>query len=364
MTTNLVGTTELVPLSRLELDPENPRLASFAEVEIDDLVVHLEMAYDAITVAESIARHGYFASEPVIVLPPDRKGIHRIVEGNRRYVALAGLASQEVRNSFLQADRWNDLAALRSISRDELIPALQVQSRRDATPILGYRHVSGILDWTPYAQAAFVADRVELEGYAFEDVSKMVGKRRNEVSALYRNYKIAQQGVESGANTAALEDAFSLLTVAMNAPALRDFIGAPSVSGVQPGEMPIAEERLPELVELITWIFGDGTPNSRVVEESRKIPTLGKVVGSPVGLTALRRGESLDAALLQITDRGMAPEERIVRRLTAARNSLRLASEDIDVCVENSDVANLLGQIDEEVQSLANYVHAEIARGN
>jgi len=353
VSSNLVGTTRMIALSKLELDPDNPRLASFDRVDPGNLIVHLEMAYDAITVAESIARHGYFASEPLIVLPEDDRGIHRVVEGNRRFVALSGLANPDVRREFMQADRWDELAAVRALSRDEEIPTLLVKSRREATPILGYRHISGILDWTPYAQAAFVADRVDLDNHSFDEISMMVGKRKSEVSSLYRNFKIAQQSVQAGVSTAALEDAFSLLTVAMNSPHLRDFIGAPSVSGIEPGMSPIREDHLPNLVELITWIFGDGTPNSRRVEESRKIPTLGKVVGSPIGLNALRNGDSLDAALAQISDTGMAPDERIVRRLNAARNSLRFAAEDIDVCAHNPEVASLLNLIEEEVQALA-----------
>jgi hypothetical protein len=353
MSSNLVGTALMIPLSKLELDPDNPRLASFDKVDPNNLIIHLEMAYDAITVAESIARHGYFASEPLIVLPADERGTHRIVEGNRRFVALSGLANPEIRREFMQADRWDNLASSRALSRDEEIPALLVDSRRDATPILGYRHISGILDWTPYAQAAFVADRVDLDGHSFDEISMMVGKRKSEVSSLYRNFKIAQQSVQAGVSTTALGDAFSLLTVAMNSPHLRDFIGAPSVSGIEPGINPISEENLSNLVELITWIFGDGTPNSRRVEESRKIPTLGKVVGSSVGLQALRNGDSLDAALTQISDTGMAPEERILRRLNAARNSLRYAAEDIDVCAHSPEVASLLSLIEEEVQSLA-----------
>ena len=59
-------------------------------------------AYDAITIAESIARHGYFESEPLVAVPyeaaypgekrGERSGEYVVVEGNRRLTALRALA--------------------------------------------------------------------------------------------------------------------------------------------------------------------------------------------------------------------------------------------------------------------------------
>jgi hypothetical protein len=217
---------------------------------------------------------------------------------------------------------------------------------------MGFRHISGILDWSPYAQAAFIADLVEVQGYTFEQVAPMIGRKRPDVAEMYRNFAIARQAAQLGIDATRLEDAFSLLTVAMGSPPIREFIGAMSGVKTVPGSEPIPPEKRDELEEVITWIFGDGTPNSRKVEESRKISSLGKVIASPVGLKALRDGATLDAAIAAIAEKGMEPQERIIKRLEAALNALKAASNDMDTCADEPEVARLLGEIAEELNGL------------
>lgn len=349
----LVGQASKVRLSDLELDPENPRLVSTREGDSQvDLAINLEMAHDSIVVAESIARHGFFTNEPLIVLPPNADGKHRIVEGNRRFVALSGLADPGVRASFYEKTKWDALAAQREISMDSEVPVSIVQTREEASSIMGFRHISGILDWSPFAQAAFVADLVETQGIAFEDVASMIGKKRQDVAEMYRNFAISRQATELGIDATRLEDAFSLLTVAMGSPNIREFVGAASGSKTVPGEPPIPTQRREELRETLTWIFGDGTPNSRKVEESRKISALGKVIGNPVGLKALRNGATLDAAQVAIAEKGMEPRDRIIKRLETALSALRHASTDMDTCNDEPDVLRLIEEIEEEVNGL------------
>jgi len=349
----LVGTAGFARLSDLELDPENPRLVTTREGESQmDLAINLEMAHESIVVAESIARHGFFTNEPLIVLPANADGKHRIVEGNRRFVALAGLANVEMRAQFYERAKWDVLASKCDIAMEDLIPISTVQTREEAASIMGYRHISGILDWSPYAQASFIADLVDAQKYTFEDVAPMIGKKRQDVAEMYRNFSIATQSTEMGIDVKRLEDAFSLLTVAMGSPHIREFVGATSGSKTTPGVKPIPAEKREELKEVITWIFGDGSPNSRKVEESRKISSLGKVIGNPVGLKALRDGATLDVAQAAIADKGMDPKDRILKRLETALNALKAASNDMDTCSSEPDVARLLEEIAEELNGL------------
>lgn len=357
----LVGVAGFALLRELELDPENPRLISSLEEgdTQEDLAINLEMAHDSIVVAESIAKHGFFTNEPLIVLPKGPNGKHRVVEGNRRFVALSGLANEQVRATFYERVKWDLLAGQREISLDSRIPISIVQTREEAASIMGFRHISGILDWSPYAQAAFVADLVEGQDYEFEDVASMIGRRRQDVAEMYRNYSIARQSSEMGIDATRLEDAFSLLTVAMGSPNIREFIGAPTGAKTLPGVRPIPEESRDELEEVITWIFGDGTPNSRRVEDSRKISLLGKVIGNPVGLRALRDGATLDAAQAAIADKGMEPKERITKRLGTALGALKAASDDMDTCGNELVVRDLLEEIAEELNGLQAFTRVE-----
>jgi hypothetical protein len=357
---NTVGEASHVRLCDLELDPDNPRLVSSRDGDTQaDLAVNLEMAHEAIVVAESIARHGFFTNEPLIVLPKDAHGKFRVVEGNRRFVALSGLANPALRAQFYESSRWNALAAVAAISLDDQVPVSIVETREEASAIMGFRHISGILDWTPYAQASFVANLVEDQGYTFEEIAPMIGRKRQDVAEMYRNFSISRQASEFGIDSTGLEGAFSLLTVAMGSPDIREFIGAPSGAKTVSGVRPIPDEKQKELAETITWIFGDGTPGSRKVEESRKISSLGKVIGNPVGLKSLRDGATLEVAQAAISDKGMDPIDRITTRLRTAVNALKAAFGDMDTCADEPEVQRLLVEVAEALNGLSAMIDLE-----
>ena len=70
----VVGTSISLSVNNLLLDVENPRfgLKSKAESQ-EDIVVKLEMAFDIVSIAESISRNGFFANEPLIVIKAKEK---------------------------------------------------------------------------------------------------------------------------------------------------------------------------------------------------------------------------------------------------------------------------------------------------
>jgi hypothetical protein len=76
-----------VPLGHLALDWQNPRLPDQIQrpdIEPVELMRYIDRAYEPIDIARSIARHGYFESEPLIgIKEGDRV---TVVEGNRRLV--------------------------------------------------------------------------------------------------------------------------------------------------------------------------------------------------------------------------------------------------------------------------------------
>ena len=217
-----MGESRRVPLGTLRLDPYNPRLPVDMQGQSQaDLAVHLELGFDALTVAESIASHGYFGSEPLIVIQdPTDDAAWIVVEGNRRLTALLGLVDPAVRAQFANPAPWEELALRGSIGAADLVPVVVLPDRASATPIIGFRHISGILQWQPYAQARYIARLVDEDGLDFAEVAKMIGIDRTKVGNLYRDQAIAGQARELGIETGPLEVAFSLLTVAMSTPKL------------------------------------------------------------------------------------------------------------------------------------------------
>ena len=341
-----MGEQRNLELRCLRLDPQNPRLpAELLGSSQEDLAVHLELGFDALTVGESIATHGFFGSEPLIAVADDSApDTWIVVEGNRRLTALLGLVSQPIRDEFANPAPWNKLAAISSISDTDLIPVVVLKDRAAATPIIGFRHISGILQWQPFAQARYIAGLVDNEQMSFADVAQMIGIDRTRVGNLYRDQAIAKQAGQLGIETGPLEESFSLLTVAMNTTKLRDHIGAPIGSRSQPGTDPVPADKVHELRELLTWIYGEGE-HEPLIADSREISKLGNVVASATGLSALRGGTTLDAAVQHVKDADVDPRQRVVNRLRAGRNALTAAMQDVADFAEDAEVVELIEEI-------------------
>ena len=354
-----MGEQRRVPLRNLLLDPDNPRLPADMQGESqDDLAVHLELGFDALTVAESIASHGFFGSEPLIVIANGSLDKWIVVEGNRRLTALLGLVDPAVREQFANPTPWDSLAGQASLSMDDLIPVVVLPDRAAATPIIGFRHISGILQWQPYAQARYVARLVDEDGMTFAEVAEMIGVDRTKVGNLYRDQAIAQQAHDLGLETGPLEEAFSLLAVAMSTPKLRDHIGAPLGSKTAPGIAPIPADKGPALRELLTWVYGDGETEP-AIGESREISKLGNVVASKAGLAALREGHSLDSAVQQAKDAEANPRQRLLQRLRTGKNTLNAALVDLSDYADDQEVVDAV----DEARAAADALLAALERG-
>jgi len=355
--TKRLGKPAEVKISSLRLDDHNPRLA---EKQRDKGQAHiadvLRMAHDVLPIAQSLVDNGFFAAEPLLVIEnPNEADTWIVVEGNRRTAALMGLTDPEVRAGYADV-KWDELATRSPLSATDKIPIVIHQSREAAQVEVGKTHVVGKLQWSPYAQARYVAGRIN-EGKTFVEVAHDLGIQVSKVRDLYRDLAVADQARDFGVSMRQLEGAFSLMTVAMKTTKLRNHISAPSGGHVKVDESPVPEDKQDELKELVQWVFGSDDPvvDSKI-SDSRQMSKLGKVVGSEVGLRALRGGDSLDRAEERIRTSGLDPLDRLIKRLTAGRNALREATDDMTEFADNADVADLV----DEIESIATGLHETV----
>lgn len=347
-----VGEYRSVPVGDLRLDPDNPRIPqSYRGLGQDDLAVVLEMGFEAYAVAQSMASSGFFMGEPLLVIASDEEpGAFVVVEGNRRLTALIGLTRPEIRAQFTEAEKWEQLSQDSKISPDSMIPVVVHESRELTFAQIGRAHVLGKLQWRPYAQALYIAARIE-EGRTYAEVAEMIGITRAKVADLYRDQAIVAQAESAGLDTGEIEKAFSILTVAMSNVKLRDHIGAPLGSQFVPGKNPVPKSKLDELAETISWIFGSEEEEPKI-SDSRQIAQLGNVVGSAIGLKALREGASLEEAKQKIAATGLAPRERLMNRFTAAKNALLAATDDFSEFVNDQEVRALFDDVGSALEAL------------
>lgn len=291
--TTAVSALRALPLAALRLDPWNPRLPRELQGIEDDLLrQHVALHCDAIDVARSIARHGFFPSEPLIAVPQGREGFV-VVEGNRRLVALRLLDDPGLARGLGNAAEWRALAAIARLPRR--LPVVVAPRRDVVAPIIGYRHISGIKPWEPFFKARFVAELVDF-GSSFAEVAEVVGERVSDVATQYRNFGIVEQAREQFVlDVKRVVDHFGTFTYAMSSLALRAHIGAKRPSQTRPHHRPLPPTAAQRVGELLSWLFGDDERRP-VIADSRQITSLGKAVGSAVGLRVLRETRDLDQA--------------------------------------------------------------------
>ena len=351
------GETQFVEISKLKLDPENPRLPESKKGGSQiELAVTLDLGFDAFTVAELMASHGYFASEPMIVIPDkNEEGFFVVVEGNRRLTAVKGLTDSNLRSQFLEPEKWNEIAKKCTLKSSDKLPVVLAKDRISVAPVIGTKHIGGILQWKPYPQARYIADLVDKYGMKTDEVAAMIGMQKNVVADLYREQAIAAQAKEMGIETGNLESAFSLLTVAMKISKIREHVGAPTGTSLTPGAKPIPENKKEELRETLRFIFGaDGV--EPVISDSRQISSLANCIASPAGLAVLRSGKSLEEAKQKIASSALSPMERLTNRLTAGKNALTAASDDIASFNGEANIKELITEIDDALTTLRNVV--------
>ncbi|CAL8974070.1 hypothetical protein CELL_01690 [Cellulomonas sp. T2.31MG-18] len=320
----------MLPINKLLLDWRNPRLRPDEQgaVDLDNpdsdasqakLAEVMASRYNPLPIAESIARHQYFLSEPMIAVQHGDK--FRVIEGNRRLTALKILKDPQLRAAVSEKKRgW---ASLPSGDYSGTFPVLVVRDEETIAPLLGYRHISGIEPWAAFAQARYIASLVDDERKPLEEVADLVGKGSTAVRSMYRDYDLLRQAEERfQIDTARAKARFGILNNAMSRQGIREFIGAPAPRNVDPSKWPIPDSYGARLREVLSYIFGEAAESDdRIITDSRQLGDLSKVLARPDGrgLEVLRHTRDLELALAAIDE----PAEQLHAAVTTALKALR-----------------------------------------
>ena len=142
-----------------------------------EIALYINKHYDPLRIARSISDHRFFESEPLIAVEADDTYV--VIEGNRRLTALMSLSDEALRQEFATENSgWKRLSAG---AAPLTVPVLVVDDPRDVASLLGFRHISGIEPWDPYAQARYISLLVSRDGNSLEEVAELVGRSRTEV---------------------------------------------------------------------------------------------------------------------------------------------------------------------------------------
>ena len=284
-----------VAAENLHLDPLNPRLPEDIQGKNeDDIIYALYRFFDVDELAYSMAENGYFDEEPLVAIPNELpiefQGLesHQLIgnesyisfiknasthftvlEGNRRLSTIKLLLSNELKTKF----KIRTLPDITDIVKGDLsvLPVIIYPSRKEVLPYLGVRHISGIKKWEPYAKARYVAKMVD-EGMTIDDIQKQVGDRNNSARKIYLCYQLIEVAKhEFDLNTEKAENLFSYLLLASGQGSIKDYLGIEKRLQDVNLASPVPPDKLRNLKNIFSWLFGEGKDKLPVIKESRDI---------------------------------------------------------------------------------------------
>lgn len=280
----------------LHLDPLNPRLPQDIQNKgEEDICYALYRFFDIEELAYSMAENGYFDEEPLVAIPqtlpaefygisgnelllnedykqfiknPDTQFV--VVEGNRRLSTIKLLLSSELKKKL-------KINSIPEIS-DEIVqdisnlPVIIYPNRTEVLPYLGVRHISGIKKWEPYAKARYIANMVEHVGFTIDEIQKQVGDRNNSARKIYLCYQLIEVAkYEFDLNTEKAENLFSYLLLASGQGSIKDYLGIEKRLQDIDLKKPISNNKLQNLKNIFSWLYGEGRDKLPVIKESRDI---------------------------------------------------------------------------------------------
>jgi len=281
-----------IPLDSIELDPENPRLGDeYMNGSQFDLLSTLYHQFDLEEIALSMAENGYFDEEPVVVVPKNLPKTFRpfssfssmqvleteleklvngsklkfiVVEGNRRIATAKILTNNENREKLKIRSQFFPHPKNKAVAEDlQDIPCIVYENRGVISPYLGVRHIIGPSKWDSFPTALYITKQIEAQRKlglkmkeAIDVIQRKTGDRSDKIKKQFLYYKIFKEAEDSlDIDAENVKKRFSLLEVAMRAPAIREYIGAKSYNEVDFNSNVVSTDKYDKFQNVMTWIL-------------------------------------------------------------------------------------------------------------
>lgn len=314
------GQVEPFAHADLRLDLHNPRSPGEAFAVEDEALTYLVQNADVAELVTSIRAEGWLDFEPLIV---DLNN-NIVYEGNRRLAALRLITDAVVRAraGFALPDMANAKAP-----PDE-IRVQWVDGRDEARAFIGFKHINGPLKWDALAKAKFAADWISSPGAELSKVARALGDAHSTVRRLVNGARVLQQATADGFDpgpqaTGRARFPFSHLYTAVARPNVRAYLGLPIEQELL-DQNPVPAEKLPELKQLMQWLFGQGNKAAVIRTQNPDLNRLVEVLGNQRGVAMLAATNSLSQSYEAIEDKAERFREALLRASASLDDSLRL----------------------------------------
>lgn len=308
----------------LGFDPENPRFLDMIGSESGEARAIKRMIEEENLeeLVGSIGNQGFFAGEPLLVVPnKSAPGKFIVIEGNRRLAALKvlnGLVSDEILTPSLR------ILAEQATHKPPEVDCFEFELRKDILKYLGFRHISGPRRWEPLSKARYLADLIK-NFYSDLDrpgqiraVAKDIGSKKDYVAQLLTTLNIYDRAKNKdfyNLQRVREEDInFSLLSTALSYRNIVSFLNLPSREVVVVDEINDAHAK-----EIFSWMFAQNERGETVLGESRNLKTLAAILDSPAATEELRKEGDLSHAY----QFSAGPAEAFNSMLSTVENNLQ-----------------------------------------
>ncbi|MBC8471264.1 MAG: hypothetical protein H8D56_17520 [Planctomycetes bacterium] len=358
-----------IPLERLLLDPENPRLRQETQGKNqNELLKVMHQDFNIAELADSLSQNGYFAEEPLVAVPKDLPSKLKnptteklksefdmyvrqkttefyVVEGNRRLATCKLLLDSNARSSLKIKSFGIDLSVDVTESI-KILPVIVYPNRDAVLTYLGVRHIVGVEKWDSYAKARYIKSMV-VSGVNVDEIQAKIGDKRNATKLSYICYEILEQAKDLlNYDITKAKRNFSFLILSMGS--MRNFLGMPrKINEVNLSE-PVSKENLANLHFLLSCLYGD-EKNEPVIDESRDITDFLKwVINNDDALEYLKENRDLKEAY-EFTD----GEETYLRKaLSTANKKLDLVLGKVHRHKDNTIIRDEIDKASETIKEL------------
>lgn len=345
-----------IEVSRLLLDWENPRVVEFGITERSNQQEILQVLWKELAVDEilySMVSDGYWDFEPLVGIETGDR--ITIIEGNRRLAALKLI--QELDETDIELPpRIKEKISDKLLADTETVPVIIVDSREKAWKFIGFKHVNGPAKWQSFAKAKYVAEIHQNFGIPLNEIAFQIGDTSNTVEKLYQGYMVLSQAKEAGAynfetDVSASRIYFSHLYTGLQRHGIREFVKVKEAGMADPNPVPV--EKIPELKELLTWLFGykPDKVKSIIASQNPDLKYLDEVLQNPTALQTLRSTQDLDYA----HEQSRKPSSLFEESLIEAKKHLQKARTYAATGYQGEEhILRLAGTIAENADSLYN----------
>ena len=357
-----VRSEEPIAVQDLRLDSSNPRLPEHLLADQPQLLKHLHATAALEELAKSFVDNGFFPHEPLIVSQRDADGKHDVLEGNRRFAALTILLRLPAAEACGAEFTLDPPPTQEQLARLRTVPCVVVEQREDVRGFIGFRHIGGIKAWGAEAKARYLLTEVRRvhdenpQDNAFAAVARAVGSNAQGVRNPYIAMRILIHGREQfGIDITAIQRSrFGVWNRAMNAPALRSYIGFGSASTFD--EIEAALKRLQE--GPLREVLGDMTPaagSSRaVLGDSRDVTIYAQVLQHKRAHEVLRQYNDLGLA------RQVVEQASVAERIRQAVRSIDILIQEISRQGAPQDAEEPARELAQLAESLRDLVNAKL----